>query len=59
MFLWVLRDNPYRSFYQRLGGELLNEQRLDDFAGAQVTSVTYIWRDLEALRHKLEEQIRR
>jgi GNAT superfamily N-acetyltransferase len=24
LFLWVLRDNPYRQFYERIGGELVN-----------------------------------
>ena len=56
MFVWVLRDNPYRSFYDRLGGELLNEQRQDNFGGLEV-SVGYGWPDLDALRWTLEDQI--
>jgi GNAT superfamily N-acetyltransferase len=54
MFLWVLRDNPYRRFYDRLGGEMLNEQKQEDFGEGNVTSVAYGWRDLEALSASLE-----
>jgi GNAT superfamily N-acetyltransferase len=52
MFLWVLHDNPFRHFYEKLGGELLNEQKQDDF-GTLVTSVAYGWRDLDALSARL------
>jgi GNAT superfamily N-acetyltransferase len=54
MFLWVLRDNPYRRFYDRLGGEMLNEHKQEDFGEGNVTSVAYGWRDLEALSARLE-----
>jgi GNAT superfamily N-acetyltransferase len=57
MVVWVLRDNPYRSFYDRLGGELLTERRQDDFGGVHVTSVAYGWQDLDGLRATLEERI--
>ena len=39
MFLWVLRDNPYRRFYDRLGGEMLNEYKQEEFGEGNVTSV--------------------
>jgi len=55
MFLWVLRDNPYRRFYDKVGGELLKEEKQDDFGGATVTSVAYGWRDLDALSARLVE----
>jgi GNAT superfamily N-acetyltransferase len=54
MFLWVLRDNPYRRFYDRLGGEMLNEHKQEDYGDGNVTSVAYGWRDLEALSASLE-----
>ena len=53
MLLWVLRDNPHRRFYDHLGGELLSEQKQNDFGGEVVTSVSYGWRDLEALEERL------
>jgi GNAT superfamily N-acetyltransferase len=59
LFLWVLRDNPNRRFYERLGGCLLPDQRVDNFAGALVTSVAYGWRDLDAIRQTLETRIHR
>jgi GNAT superfamily N-acetyltransferase len=58
MFLWVLRDNPYRQFYERLGGELVNEPRQDEFGGTSVVSVAYRWGNLEALAARLGEATR-
>ncbi|MFV3077137.1 GNAT family N-acetyltransferase [Niveispirillum fermenti] len=43
--VWVLRDNPSRFFYERLGGALLAEQPLS-FAGARLTECAYGWADL-------------
>ena len=55
--LWVLRDNPYRRFYDRSGGELLREERQDEFGGASVVSVGYGWRNLETLAERLEARV--
>jgi hypothetical protein len=55
MSLWVLRDNPYRRFYDRVGGEVLADEKQDDFSGRKVTSVAYGWRDLDALSTRLGE----
>ncbi len=44
VFLWVFRDNPYRSFYELVGGRLLDAEQVDDFAGKSITSVAYGWR---------------
>jgi GNAT superfamily N-acetyltransferase len=46
--VWVLRDNPARWFYERLGGTRIAEHDLD-FAGATVTETAYGWRDLASL----------
>lgn len=46
--VWVLRDNPSRYFYERLGGDLLAEQPIS-FAGARLTEVAYGWTDLVPL----------
>lgn len=43
--VWVLRDNPSRYFYERLGGTLLAEQPIS-FAGARLCEVAYGWNDL-------------
>src|SRR5262245_16822492 len=50
MLVWVLRDNPYRRFYEALGGELLNQHRDEELGPATVTSVAYGWPDLGMLR---------
>lgn len=49
MSLWVLRDNPYRRFYDRAAGNVLADEKQDEFGGLSVTSVAYGWRNLEAL----------
>ena len=41
MRLWVFRENPYRIVYDSLGGQLLPQDRSDEFGGAMVTSVSY------------------
>jgi hypothetical protein len=55
--LWVLRDNPCRSFYEQWGGELLPQERQDELGGAVVTAVSYGWRDLEALGNALDRSL--
>src|SRR5689334_7087524 len=45
--VWVLRDNPARFFYQRLGGRPCGE-RFFPVGGAAVPAVAYAWRDLGA-----------
>lgn len=46
--VWVLRDNPSRWFYERLGGQRLAEQPIT-FAGARLSEVAYGWLDLAPL----------
>ena len=43
--IWVLRDNPARFFYERLGGRLVSRKSLA-FGGARVEATAYGWRDL-------------
>jgi ribosomal protein S18 acetylase RimI-like enzyme len=43
--IWVLRDNPSRFFYQRLGGKEMRRKLLP-FNGAEVPAVGYGWPDL-------------
>jgi len=43
--VWVLRDNPSRFFYQRLGGRQVTYKTLG-FAGSAVEAVAYGWGDL-------------
>lgn len=46
MMVWVLRDNPARGFYERLGGVYLYEKPID-IGGVQLMEAAYGWRDLE------------
>ncbi|HZK90357.1 MAG TPA: N-acetyltransferase [Stellaceae bacterium] len=43
--IWVLRENPARFFYQRLGGREVR-RRLLPFNGTQVPASAYGWSDL-------------
>jgi ribosomal protein S18 acetylase RimI-like enzyme len=43
--LWVLRDNPSRFFYQRLGAQQVSRKSLA-VGGAAVQAIAYGWRDL-------------
>jgi ribosomal protein S18 acetylase RimI-like enzyme len=47
-FLWVLRDNPSRWFYERLGGRAAAEATIT-VAGQPVRQVAYVWEPIEKL----------
>jgi len=56
--VWVLRENPSRWFYERLGGVRLAEQPIY-FAGVRLTEVAYGWSDLLPLaRQAADPQMR-
>nr|WP_282572238.1 GNAT family N-acetyltransferase [Roseomonas acroporae] len=46
--LWVLRDNPARWFYTRLGGRLVAQEGLR-YAGTVVDQVAVAWSPIESL----------
>ena len=48
MVTWVLRDNPSRWFYERLGGQRLGEQTIC-LGRALLPEIAYGWRDLAEL----------
>ncbi|HLJ47188.1 MAG TPA: GNAT family N-acetyltransferase [Bryobacteraceae bacterium] len=48
MAVWVLALNPYRRFYESLGGLSISEQELER-GGQQFVEVAYGWRDLSVL----------
>lgn len=47
-FVWVLRDNPARYFYARLGGVLAAEEAIS-FAGTRLMQSAYRWDPLARL----------
>ncbi len=48
MLVWALLANPTRSFYEKLGGELVDQKEIE-IAGANFTEVAYGWRDIRPL----------
>ena len=48
VYLWVLRDNPSRWFYQRLGGKPTVEATIR-FAGRNVPQTAFVWDPIERL----------
>jgi ribosomal protein S18 acetylase RimI-like enzyme len=47
-FVWVLRENPSRWFYQRLGGKPVAEAMIQ-FAGQKVSQTAFVWDPIERL----------
>jgi len=47
-FVWVLRDNPSRWFYQRIGGKPAAEAMIQ-FAGQKVPQTAFVWDPIERL----------
>jgi ribosomal protein S18 acetylase RimI-like enzyme len=56
--IWVLRDNPSRFFYERLGGRLVGHRPLK-LAGTTVAASAYGWPDLAAVIAQAGGTIRR
>lgn len=48
LFLWVLRDNPSRWFYQRLSGRLVAEGETI-VAGVRIPKTAYVWDPIDIL----------
>src|SRR5688572_17674501 len=49
-FLWVLRDNPFRYFYERVGGKAVAERR-EPMWGCPLDQICYGWPDLTQTVH--------
>jgi ribosomal protein S18 acetylase RimI-like enzyme len=47
-FLWVLRDNPSRWFYQHIGGRKVAEGPIR-FAGRELVQTAFLWDPIERL----------
>ncbi len=52
VFLWVLRDNPSRFFYERMGGQAIAE-RTEMLWGRSVAELAYGWDDCGAAAQRL------
>jgi L-amino acid N-acyltransferase YncA len=48
MLVWVFSANPYRAFYEALGGQQVAERYVDRYEG-HLSEIAYGWRDLRLL----------
>jgi GNAT superfamily N-acetyltransferase len=48
LYLWVLRDNPSRWFYQRIGGRPVAED-ITRFAGRNLMQTAFLWDPIDRL----------
>lgn len=48
MLVWVLADNPFKAFYESLGGERVSEKQME-IGGASLPAVSYGWKNLDVL----------
>lgn len=53
MTVWALAANPYRAFYETLGGQIVGEKEVD-FGGKNLTELAYGWRDFSAFGKRLK-----
>jgi len=49
MVVWVLAANPFRRFYEAMGGKLVVEKQLES-GGQSFTERAYGWQDLTTFR---------
>ncbi len=54
-FLWVLRDNPSRWFYRRMGGRPAMDMEIA-VAGQPVVQTAYVWDPIDRLLTESEQQ---
>lgn len=48
MLVWVLADNPSRSFYEHLGGKQVKAKQIE-IGGAKLDEIAYGWADVTPL----------
>ena len=51
MLIWVIAENPYRRFYESLGGKLVRK-KTKEIGGMMISEVSYGWEEI----HKLATQ---
>ncbi|MFX1504295.1 MAG: GNAT family N-acetyltransferase [Promethearchaeota archaeon] len=51
MITWVLKENPSRRFYEKLGGIVLGEQSIE-IGGIRYIEIAYGWENIEAIPSK-------
>ena len=48
MLVWVLKENPFRAFYESLDGKYISEKEIE-IGNAALVEVAYGWKNLEIL----------
>jgi hypothetical protein len=51
MLVWTLAANPFRFFYERLGGQRVLERTIE-IGGQSLAEVAYGWRNVAPLMEK-------
>lgn len=51
MITWVLKENPSRRFYEKLGGKFLGEQSIE-IGGIRYIEIAYGWENIEEILSK-------
>ena len=51
MLVWVLEKNPFRAFYEALGGRQIYEKEVT-FGEARLVEVAYGWQNISRLAEK-------
>ena len=51
MLVWVLKENPYKTFYEKIGGKVIKERLHEKL---KLPVLAYGWDNLEDLLNKLE-----
>jgi GNAT superfamily N-acetyltransferase len=51
MAVWVLASNPFKKFYEALGGKVIAEQQIER-GGQSFIEIAYGWRDLNKFRDR-------
>jgi ribosomal protein S18 acetylase RimI-like enzyme len=54
MLVWVLEENPYRRFYESIGGVKVRDREAE-FGGKKLRELGYGWSDLARLVEQLQE----
>ncbi|HEY96210.1 MAG TPA: GNAT family N-acetyltransferase [Dehalococcoidia bacterium] len=57
LLVWVLEDNPYRNFYESLGGILIDEKEIET-GGRKLTEVAYGWQNLDIFEEIMKSEHR-
>lgn len=53
MLIWVIAENPYRKFYETLGGKKVKE-KAQEIGGRMILEVGYGWKEIHKLERKQE-----